>query len=205
MDLCPLCQGKLTGEPEENAYPSLPSEKKLLRSVMRVAAFITAVVSVICIAANLSFPGNGWWSIFVTAGLLSVWILVGVAVWKRRNPMKTIVWQLLVISVLALVWDWRTGSRGWSVNFVLPILIPCMQMAVVIMIRILRLYPYDYMLYLILCILAGLVPPVLVLCGLPHVIYPSVICGGVSIVFLAAVILFRGIALKHEIVRRMHL
>lgn len=201
---CPLCQGELSGEPEEDSYPKLSDRKTVYWLAMRLALLITVIVLVVCVAVNFSFPAGGRWSIFVAAGLASIWLLIGVAVRKGKNPMKSIVWLLGVVSVLAFVWDWRIGFTGWSIHYVLPVLIPCMQIAVLIAAWILRLRPSDYLLYLTICVIAGFLPLVLLLCGVLRVIYPSVICGSISAVLLTAMILFRGTALKDEMERRMH-
>ena len=158
-----------------------------------------------CAAVNYCFPEGGWWFLFVAAGLGSAWLLTGVALWKRRNPMKAIAWLLAVVPALVLAWDWRTGFMGWSINFVLPCFIPCMQLAAAGAARILRLRPADYLLYLSICILAGFFPLIPLFCGELNMIYPSVVCAGVSAISLSALLLFRGPALKAEIIRRGHL
>ena len=119
--------------------------------------------------------------------------------------MKAIAWLLAVVPALVLAWDWRTGFMGWSINFVLPCFIPCMQLAAAGAARILRLRPADYLLYLSICILAGFFPLIPLFCGALWMIYPSVVCAGVSAIFLSALLLFRGPALKAEIIRRGHL
>lgn len=119
--------------------------------------------------------------------------------------MKAIVWLLALVLALVLAWDWRTGFRGWSVNFVIPCFIPCMQLAVVITARALRLRPADYLLYLSICVTAGFLPLIPLLCGTLWMAYPSVVCAGLSVLALAALLLFRWRALKGELIRRSHL
>lgn len=202
---CPLCQGDLTGQPEEDAYPALPVEKRPYWLIVRLAGLLTVVALAVCTAVNYCFPEEGWWVLFVAAGLGSAWLLAGVALWKRRSPMKAIVWLLAVVLVLVLAWDWRTGFEGWSINFVIPCFIPCMQLAAAAAAGALRLPPTDHLLYLGICVLAGFLPLIPLLCGALWMIYPSVICAGISAVSLSALILFRGRALKGEIIRRGHL
>ena len=64
---------------------------------------------------------------------------------------------------------------------------------------------WEIRLYLGLCVLAGFLPLIPLLCGALWMIYPSVICVGFSVILLSALILFRGSELKAEIVRRGHL
>ena len=205
MERCPLCQGAVTGQPEEDAYPPLPGTARPYGLTVRLAGLLTAAALTVCAAVNYCFPEGGWWFLFVAAGLGSAWLLTGVALWKRRNPMKAIAWLLAVVPALVLAWDWRTGFMGWSINFVLPCFIPCMQLAAAGAARILRLRPADYLLYLSICILAGFFPLIPLFCGALWMIYPSVVCAGVSAISLSALLLFRGPALKAEIIRRGHL
>ncbi len=205
MERCPLCQGAVTGQPEEDAYPPLPETARPYGLMVRLAGLLTAAALTVCAAVNYCFPEGGWWFLFVAAGLGSAWLLTGVALWKRRNPMKAIAWLLAVVPALVLAWDWRTGFMGWSINFVLPCFIPCMQLAAAGAARILRLRPADYLLYLSICILAGFFPLIPLFCGALWMIYPSVVCAGISAISLSALLLFRGPALKAEIIRRGHL
>ncbi len=205
MRRCPLCQGPLTGTTEEDVYPLLPGEAKPHWLFLRLAGLLTAIALAVCTIVNCCFPAGGWWVQFVAAGLASAWLLIGVALRKRRNPMKAIVWLLAVVLALVLIWDRRTGFNGWSVNFVLPCFIPCMQLAVTATMRALRLRPADYLLYLFLCVAAGFLPLIPLLRGMLWTIYPSAICVGISAIALSALILFRGKALKEEAIRRGHL
>ena len=205
MERCPLCQGAVTGQPEEDAYPPLQETARPYGLTVRLAGLLTAAALTVCAAVNYCFPEGGWWFLFVAAGLGSAWLLTGVALWKRRNPMKAIAWLLAVVPALVLAWDWRTGFMGWSINFVLPCFIPCMQLAAAGAARILRLRPADYLLYLSICILAGFFPLIPLFCGALWMIYPSVVCAGVSAISLSALLLFRGPALKAEIILRGHL
>lgn len=202
-DRCPLCRGPLTGTPGEPSYPMAP--KTPHRLALRWAALATVAAGAVCGVINLSLPDSGWWCLFVIAGLATTWLLGWAALRKRSSPAKVILWQLGMVSALALLWDLCTGFHGWSVNFVLPVFIPCMQLAVVIAAWALRLKSAEYLFYLALCMAAGLLPLVSLAFGLPQAAPPSAICGGISIVGLAALALFKGGELKDEIVRRTHL
>lgn len=205
LQRCPLCQSPLTGQPEENVYPTLLPAKKTMRLLLRLAALATIVVAVICSAVNFSLPETGWWSVIVMAALASTWLVLGVTVHKRGSPMKAIVWQLGAISVITLLWDLFTGFTGWSLDFVLPIFIPCAQLAAFIVVVALCLRPAEYLFCMTFCILAGFLPLVPLLCGMLGILYPTVICVGVSLVALAGLLLFKGRELKDDAVRRLHL
>ncbi len=200
---CPLCQGPLTGRPEEDMYPK--TAEYSYGNALRWAALITIAAGAVCGAVNWSVPESGLWCLFVIAGLATTWLLLWAALRKRSSPAKAILWQLGMVCALSLLWDWCTGFHGWSVDFVLPIFIPCMQLAAVLTARALRLRGEEYLFYLALCVAAGLLPLLSLACGLPQVAYPSIVCGGISVVGLAALALFKGNELKAEIVKHIHL
>lgn len=123
---CPLCQGDLSGqgEPGRGTFPALPAPKHPHRGLLQLIGLGTIAAAAVCIAVNLSLPQSGWWSVFVVAGVISFWLTFWVVVKKRGNIPKTILWQVGLISALALFWDWWTGGRlSWSVDFVIPLLL----------------------------------------------------------------------------------
>ena len=122
---CPLCQGDLSGqgEPGRGTFPALPAPKHPHRGLLQLIGLGTIAAAAVCIAVNLSLPQSGWWSVFVVAGVISFWLTFWVVVKKRGNIPKTILWQVGLISALALFWDWWTGVRlCWSVDFVKQLL-----------------------------------------------------------------------------------
>ncbi len=202
---CPLCQGDLTGEPlRENPFPWLTYSRHY-SGFLRIVAFVGVVAAAVCIAVNLSLPSGGWWSMFVAAGFGSLWLTLWLVEKKRTNIPKTILWQVALISLLALLWDWWTGWRGWSIDYVVPILCGCTMVIMSLVARILRLRIQDYIIYLILDSILGIVPLILILCGAVRIVYPSAICVAVSIISLASLFIFEGTALRNEILRRLHL
>lgn len=204
---CPLCQGPLSGggEPSGDVYPVLPFAGNPLQTTLRLFALAAAAAAVICIAALFCLPAYRVAALSGIAGLASGCLAVGIAIKKRGKPLKAVFWQVCILSVLALLWDYGTGRRGWSQDYVLPILYICTMAAMAAIARLLRLRPSDYLLYLVLNILLGFVPLLLLLCGRLHVIYPAVACAAASVIFLVTLILFQGPALKSELLRRLHL
>ncbi len=204
---CPLCQGPLTGEPDGSGdvYPDIPFAGKPHQTLFRLLVLGTVAAVVACAAALLCLPERSVAALSGIAGLASGWFTVGIAVRKRAKPLKAVFWQICVLSILALAWDHGTGWRGWSLDYVLPILYTCTMLAMAVIARVLRLRPTDCLLYLVLNVLLGLVPLVLLLAGTLRVAYPAVICAAVSTILLAALVLFEGRALKSELLRRLHL
>jgi len=188
-----------------DVYPDIPFTGKPHQLLFRLLALATVIAVVVCAAVLLCLPEYRVAALSGMAGLASGWLTVGIAVKKRGKPLKAVFWQVCVLSILVLAWDYGTGRRGWSLDFVLPILYTCTMLAMALIARLLHLRASDYLLYLVMNILLGLVPLLLLLCGVLRVIYPAVICAAVSTIFLAALVLFEGPALKNELLRRLHL
>lgn len=205
---CPLCQAPLTGTPcpEREVFPQLPSQRQLHQLVFRSLLFGTIAASVICLAVNFMLPGSGAWSLFVLGGFASAWLLVMLALRLRHGIPKVILRLVMLGSLLAIVWDWATGSRGWAVGYAVPILCTAAMAALLILPKVLRMQLSDYMLYLVIDILFGILPAVFYAAGwLSTSLLPSVICVVTSVISLAAVLVFQGKEFKAELSRRMHL
>lgn len=204
---CPLCQGDLQGEgvKEEQIFPVISPYIYPHRGMLRLILFISMVVIAISIAMNLSFHQRGFWSVFIIAGIGSLWITFAIVVKKKNNIPKSIIWQVAVISILAFVWDYMTGYVGWSIDFVIPILCTCAMIALAVIARIMKLRIEDYIVYILIDAFFGIIPLILFFCGMITIVYPTAVCVGASIVSLSALFLFEGKALKAELIRRLHL
>jgi len=201
---CPLCQGDIIGEPSQtNTFPIIKEEKHLINLILKITALITITASVICVLINLGFGGS--WSLYVIAGFVTGWIVIWITVKMHGNITKNTVWLTVIISILSIIWDISTGYRGWSIDYVLPIICCFAMIEMFIVANIKKLKIEDYIVYLIIDILFGIVPLALLLLNIVKIIYPSLICVAESVISLAILIIFEGKALKAEIVRRMHL
>lgn len=203
---CPFCGGSLDGQPQKTeAFPEIPKKQNPYRLFLLLLTAGMLFAGAVCLLINLLLPRSGHWSVFVLAGLLSGWIAVFIAVKKRGNLLKAVLWQVCAASLLVLAWDLCTGFRGWSVDFVLPILYTFAMFAISAAAGFLHLKPQDYLLYLVCDILLGMIPLILLVSGAIRVIYPSAICVAAGIIFLVLLVLFKGNSLKEEIMRRLHL
>ncbi|MDD2992392.1 MAG: DUF6320 domain-containing protein [Pygmaiobacter sp.] len=203
---CPLCQGELTGIPcgEEEVFPVL-GQAKGMRLFFKIGIFCSSAAALICLAINFMLPGPVWWAGYVVAGLASVWLLVGFALRKRHNIPKTILWLVVLCSVLALLWDHFTTNNGWAIDYAIPIACSGAMVTLMILPRILRMRVSDYLFYLIIDILFGILPLVFYFTGLLNgPLIPSVICVCIALVSLCALLVFEGREMWQEVTRRGH-
>ncbi len=204
---CPLCQNSLTDYDgnEQESFPYIPNVFHGNGLFFRILMLISVVGAVVCVLVNLMVPQSGWWSAFVLLGLVCLWVSIAVAVKKRRNVAKNLLYQVVVVSVLCLLWDWLTGWHGWSLDYVIPITCAAALLVLFVVTKAMKRYMEDHIVYLLLGALFGIVPVIFLLTGLVQIILPSLICVAVSVIFMAVLILFEYDSLKKELRRRLHL
>ena len=188
----------------KNDFPGCGEQQRLERKenqrIVQTFSFLCLAVAVICGMINIMTAGTLNWSWFAGAGCVCAWLVVMVAYSKRRNILKNEIWQLLLISVIAILWDRFTGWRGWSVDFILPFGVLAVQFSVPVIARVNRLKREEYLFYLVQACIAGLIPMILAWTGVVKFVYPSVICAGISILTLAALFIF----CKKDTLREFH-
>jgi hypothetical protein len=203
---CPLCQDRLTGDkPQEEVFPKISfiyREHTMFFKIMLLISIITATVSV---GLNILLANTGAWSLFILGGLGSVWASLITAINQRKNIPKNIVYQVMTISLIALLWDLLTGWRGWSINYVIPLVCIFAMISMAIISKIRKLHIEDYILYIIIDGLFGIVPIIFIIFGFLDVLYPSVICIATSVISLSTIIIFEDKKLIAEVKRRLHI
>ena len=207
-DTCPLCQRPLSihGKDEiPDSFPMIPTVYHEYNLFFRILILASISVGVIALAINFLFPAGGFWSFFVVAGIACAWISLAIAVHKRRNIPKTILYQVVILSFFSVLWDLFTGWRGWSLDYVVPILCFGAILVMTVMIKVMKQYISDYLIYFVMDAVFGIVPVIFLLVGIIDIPLPTVICVTGSIISLASLWVFSGKSLWEELKRRLHL
>lgn len=178
----------------KNEFPGYGEKQKLEKKenqrIVQTFSFLCLAIAVVCGMINFMTAGMLNWFWFAGAGCACAWLVVMVAYFKRRNILKNEMWQLLIISVIAIFWDWFIGWRGWSVDFVLPFGALAVQFSIPVIAKVNRLEREEYLFYLVQAGVAGLIPIVLVWTGIVRLVYPSVVSAGISFLTVAALFIF---------------
>lgn len=202
---CPLCQGELTGQPEAEMYPAFAAPRFGSTFLVKLISFIAISAAVICLVTDFLMTEHLSWSIISVAGIVCAWLTTTVAVTYRKKVLKNITWQLFLITALSVLWDRFTGWHGWSLDFVLPCASVCAMGSIMLLAILLKMKTSQYLLYMIIGSLYGLLPFVCIAAGLVNIKYPSAVCGGISAIIIAALLIFRGRSAKAEMERRLHI
>src|SRR5699024_1176368 len=204
---CPLCGGALQGPAVPNPYPTVPLRFSR-RRVLRVLTLTSLGVIAASFLAQLLFRHDAE-SIgalrSVWLGVVTTWLVVLMAISKRRNLAKFIVYLVMAAGGVSVYWDFLTQWSGWSVTYVVPIVCSASIIGLLITVRLIRMELADYVVYSGVTVLLGLTPIVFLALGWVGVALPSVICGALSIAVVVLLLTLRGGAVRHELAKRLHL
>lgn len=177
---------------ERNDFPGCREEqKKESRRAYQIFTFLCLAAAVLCGVINYMTSDRLNWFWFAAAGSFCAWLVVSVGYTKRRNILKNEMWQLILITVIAVLWDNFTGWRGWSLNFVFPFGTMAVLGSMPVIAKMNHLEPEEYLFYLVQAGIAGCIPIILVWTGIVTFPYPSVICAGISFLVLAGLFIFQ--------------
>lgn len=183
---CPLCQGTLDGAPVASPHPDVPLRYDVRRLLMWLAG-VSLLLVVGSLVAVQFFRGPISGFRLVWFALVSVWLVVLTVVRKRRNVAKMIVYTVTVGSLLTLYADHLRGWEGWSVDWVIPILCSSAIVAVFVAVRIARMEPADFIIYLWSTVVMGMLPAIPLALGWTGYDLPSwisIILAGVALLFV---------------------
>jgi len=118
---CPLCEGSLTGNPEDSAFPVLKKRRFSVSTLFRICLFLFIIVEVVMMVIQLFTDFH-----YHTPGVIMTWaplVLIDlcVAIYYRGNIIKLISYQSYIIMLLCLFIDMRNGTLSWSIHWVIPI------------------------------------------------------------------------------------
>lgn len=196
-----LKKEEISYKEEKNEFPGCgETQQKEDRKVMQTFSFLCIVVAVVCGMLNYLTLETLNWFWFAAAGCFCGWLVVFVAYAKRRNILKNEAWQLLIITVLCILWDHFTGWRGWSLDFVFPFGSLAVLGSVPVIARVNHLESEEYLYYFMQAAMIGCVPLILLWTGLVHYKIPSVVCVGISFLVLAGLFIFQ----KKNMTREFH-
>ncbi len=204
---CTLCENILEEElkgKSEHVFPHIPPFYKS-HLAFKIMIFISIVAIVVSFGINIIFPSKINWPILFMFAVISIWVGLIIIVKKRYHIPKKIVWQVMIISILAVFWDYKIGWRGWSIDYVIPIACVSAMIIMYVTAKIMNLSIRDYITYAFLDGIFGIIPVLFIIFELVNVIYPSIISIGFSVISLSAIFIFQGKEIKVEINKRMHI
>ncbi|NLC20145.1 MAG: hypothetical protein GX757_13205 [Clostridiales bacterium] len=204
---CPLCGGIVSenDDASEEVFPVIPTIYQEFNLFIRLMILISIIVIVISFAVNFIFTRESRWSLMVAAAVACMWVSLFFIIRKKNNIPKTIVWQVVILSILSVLWDRSMGWIGWSLDYVIPAICVGAMIVMAVSAKLLKIGVQDLIIYMFVDGIFGFVPIIFILLGKLSVTFPSVICVAASAISLSALIIFQGDNIKAELKRRMHI
>ena len=189
---CPLCQNRLSGPAGEPYFPATAPRIHRASLLYKIVAFVLS-------------------ALIVVAGAFDVLRVVRAVLRRRFNGPRQIFNLLLLVSALLVFTDWFNGYTGYSLDLVVPILC-CAALVCNFIFAFLRSrFTANALVYLLMNIGIGVLPYILLFFRIDYSgrldahSLPWVICLIISVITFLGLVIFRGRALKNEIVKRLHM
>ncbi len=209
---CPLCQRVLSDNGDNPdtggdsaVFPIIPTFYSKYHLFIKLIILASITVCVVSIIIDLLIPTKMHWSVFVVTGVACVWLSLGIAYRKMHNIPKVILHQVIAAAVVVLLWDYATGWRNWSVDYVIPFLFVGANISLITVAILMRLDISDFIFYCFINMIFGIVPIIFIYTKILTVLYPSLISVGLNIIALSGLFLFQGRRIRGEIMSRFHL
>lgn len=203
-NICPLCQNVITGS-SESVFPFIPDLYKENKLFFKILMLVCILVALISVFLNIIIPTKVNFSIFVVCGIVCFLLILKIGLAKRYNISKTILWQVVIVSVLSFLWDYFNGFYKWSITYVIPIVCVIGSLNIVFLLKIFKKYIEDYLIYFIIVALLGFVPIIFLTLNLVTTDIPSLICIFISAILFILMIVFRKNDIIDELRRRLHI
>ncbi len=188
---CPLCEGSISGVPEDPGFPTLKKRKYSYLLLFKIClfAFVITEVAMLMLQFMTGFrfhlPGIiMMWAPFVLLDLL-------VAIYYMGNVIKLISCQAYVVMAVCLFIDWSDRHLTWSIQWVIPATLLGLVLVTIIIGTAMGLRMVDYMIYLIIDGILALLQMIPVILGINELPHLAVASAGVMVVIAAFVVIFK--------------
>lgn len=207
--VCPLCQNTLeiiNDKIDDEVFPRIKSKNRSkFLFVLRLLLLITLGIIIVSSTVNAIFEKTGLWAVYVVSGVGCAWVVATILLILRKNLLKNIFFQTVVIMILSIVWDFATGMHGWAFNFVVPIVLSIATVGVAILTKVLKIQVENYSVYICNLALLNCLLLISLLINLVSLKLPTLICIGVNFLVFAVFVSFEGNKILSDIKRRLHI
>lgn len=202
---CPLCGCNIKSNNGENVFPYVNCLDKKYHLMKKILLFLSLCGIFISLYINYSIAHTLSWSYFVVLGIITFWVTLLISLNSRKNLIKMLFLEMVILIVLSLIWDYSTGFKLWSINYLLPFLCVLYLIGIFILKLFMKKCESEFVFYASISSIIGLIPGVLILFDKLYVYFPSYICSIFSIVMLIYLLVFNKKIVKDELEKRFHI
>ncbi|MCR5098555.1 MAG: hypothetical protein K6B14_06370 [Lachnospiraceae bacterium] len=188
---CPLCQGRLSGEPEYPAFPVIKRLPLTTDAVFRIALFLAVLAEItlgmICFVNGRWIHGIGIAMTVIVFGLADLMV----ALYFRGNLIKLITVETYIIMGALNYVNILIAGYMWAYAWVIPMMFIALMVTTLILARVGGLVLRDIMMYLIFDVIMGTLQVIPIRKGLNPNPWPAAISIALLFAIAAFVIIFR--------------
>lgn len=210
---CPLCGAPV--EPceadhmrDNELYPEYPEQKESkLDKVKRAGLFITIAFSSIAVFVNLFSLTihQSFWSFIVVSCLFYAFISLKTVSSKKIHTGTKFLFQLIMLSFLAVIIDVFSGFSKWSTTYVIPLLSTASSFVITVFAASKKALYKEYLGYILTSLLISIVPAVLCIFSLSLQAWVGYAALLFSLLMLFGLYVFADKDFKRELRKRFHL
>ena len=202
---CPLCGCNIKSNNGENVFPYVNCLDKKYHLMKKILLFLFLCGIFISLYINYSIAHTLSWSYFVVLGIITFWVTLLISLNSRKNLIKMLFLEMIFLIILSLIWDYSTGFKLWSVNYLLPFIIVSYLIGVFILSMFIKKLKGEFVFYTCFASVLGLIPGLLIILNKLYVNIPSYICSIFSIVMLIYLLVFNKKIVRNELEKRFHI
>lgn len=202
-DRCPLCNSEIKIS-KNSSYPKM--HNKFTNQLFRKIMFLIALAACLTIAlVNFILTPDIKWSVFSILQILLMYYVFYHYLNGRKKVIRLLFVLNIIVCILSIFWDYYTGFKGWSINYVFPSL--CITYGIFML--ILRFVSYfafrEHSSYIYINVCLSFLPILLLNLDKLSVSILAYISAGLGAINLLILIVFDGSSFKSDIARKLHI
>ena len=153
---CPLCHSALEHTFEmENMYPNVKMQTRKWVFWSRIYLFSAILLEAVFYGINYVDKYKIGWSLVAGLILLYGYLIIQLAILGQAGHKLKIVLLAAIALVMMVLIDFLIGYHGWSVNYVLPAGVICLDIGIMVLMIINRRNWQSYIMWQILMLLVS--------------------------------------------------
>ena len=188
---CPLCRGRISGEPEEGAFPVIHSAPVSTATLFRIAVFIGVLIEIVF--GFVGYINGSWMHSLGLVGTIIIFALcdLAVAIYYRSNLLKLFTVESYIVIIAIYLINRHVGGYMWSFAFVIPSIFLALLIVTVLIGHFQGLLLGEYMIYVIIDVLLSFLQLIPIHYGLNPWPYLTAGCIAFMMAVAAFVLIFR--------------
>lgn len=185
-------------------YPQKLSNKKN-NLIIKLSIGISIFISLILVLINTLTTPEIHWAGFCNAGIIYIWITVLYAINRNINIGGHVLIQTIIISLLTIYIDYKTGLKIWSIELAIPIILIIANLTMTILTIVSHKKYIKYVIYQLILFLLSMLPFLFIYENIIQNRILSYVATGVSIANFVLSLILCSKDIKQELIRKFHL